>query len=141
MEHNPPPDIKEDYKFYAKLSWKDIHKFVQERMQIHVGGMNKKDISYMLALSMQGGRGAVKRTAQMANIPRNTAEEKVEPFLIRKGYLMIESKRELTERGLKFCIDHWIEKYEEDGVPNEEIKQYIVKLKRRLAVVIEENES
>jgi len=84
-----------DYSFESS-----IHELMLNILGTEQGGITTRDRQYLNALQELGGVASLARVQAVANLPLKVITEEIEPFLIRKGLLLIDSKgRSLTSYG------------------------------------------
>jgi Holliday junction resolvasome RuvABC ATP-dependent DNA helicase subunit len=84
-----------DYSFEGS-----IHDLMYNILGTEEGGVTTRDRQYLNALDSLGGVASLARIQAVANLPLKVIIEEIEPFLIRKGLLNIDSKgRSLTSYG------------------------------------------
>lgn len=94
--------LKRYMDFYHQNPNENIQCFF-ERLEIYEKGLNQLDIEYLKTLNKASGKIGIKTLAQILNIDEKTILEKIEPYLVKNGWIEKGLQgRHITKSGAAF---------------------------------------
>jgi len=81
-----------EYSDNYSFSSSTVHEIMFDILGTERGGITERDRQYITTLKHLGGTASLERLCSTAKIPKTVIEHEIEPFLIRKGKLLITSK-------------------------------------------------